>query len=261
MSTDLLSKAHIKGYVKKDGTYVKPHDRDGVPAAAAAPAVVHHHPKADDDGQPVVIKHPSHPSAPSTWHSPNAIATFTPGGDTPLSLNGVHLARWRDHPTTTEGWDFVDGIKDDLDEPAFKLPAGKKAAAGVVIEEPDGRCWLVHPSNEFGGYKASWPKGTVDPGLSLQAVACKEAFEETGLKIEITGFIGDYARTTSVARMYKAKRVGGLPTDAGWESQAVSLVPKEKLYEMLNMWSDHGIAESIGAGKAPEQTKKKDGLF
>ncbi|MGL4460243.1 MAG: NUDIX hydrolase, partial [Plesiomonas shigelloides] len=98
-------------------------------------------------------------------------------------------------------------------------------------------------------------KGTAEPDLSLQANAIKEAFEESGLQVEITGFIGDFERTTSVARMYKARRVGGDPTDAGWETQAVSLVPKEHLYRLLNMWPDHPIAESIGAGEAP---KKKE---
>ena len=87
----------------------------------------------------------------------------------------------------------------------------------------------------------------------MQANAIKEAFEESGLQVEIVGHIGDFERTTSVARMYRARRVGGDPTASGWESQAVSLVPKEKLHEILNMWPDHLVAESIGAGKAPSK--------
>ncbi|MNH39989.1 hypothetical protein D3C79_1012350 [compost metagenome] len=71
--------------------------------------------------------------------------------------------------------------------------------------------------------------------------------------MEITGLIGDFERTTSVARMYRARRVGGDPTASGWETQAVSLVPKEKMYDLLNMWPDHPIAESIGAGKATDK--------
>lgn len=253
-----LSKAHIKGYSRKDGTYVKPHERDtGMPAEPAKP--VHHHPRVGDNGQPVVVKEPSHASAPSTWHNPDAVATFVPDGDVPASLNGIPLRAWKDHPTTTEGWDYVDGVNDELWEPAFILPDGKKAASGVVIEEPDGRVWLVAPTNQFGGYQASFPKGTEEPGLSLQANAIKEAFEETGLKVEITGFIGDFERTTSVARLYRAKRVGGTPTAMGWESQAVHLVPKGMLYDHLNMWTDHSIAETIGAGPAPKKPAPKTG--
>lgn len=249
-----LTKAHIKGYSRRDGVYVQPHDRDT--GTAAAPAPVHHHPKMGEVGEPVVIKRPSHASAPSTWHNPDAVATFVPGGDVPASLNGVSLTAWKDHPRTTEGWDYVDGVDDNLYEPAFHLPPGKKAASGVIIEEPDGRVWLIAPTNQFGGYHASFPKGTAEDELSLQANAIKECFEESGLKVEITGFVGDFERTTSKARMYRAKRVGGTPTAMGWESQAVHLVPKGMLYDHLNMWPDHGIAETVGAGPAPAKPSK-----
>lgn len=249
---ELLAKGHIKGYTRRDGTYVKPHSRIG---DAAAPAS-HHHPRPGEKGEAVLVKHPHHASAPSTWHHPDAVATFLPDGDVPASINGVSLSEWKDHPTTADGWDFVDGQMDDLHEPPFHLPAGKKAASGVVIEESDGRVWLIHPTNQFGGYDASFPKGTAEPELSLQANAIKECFEESGLKVEITGFLGDYARTTSVARMYTARRVGGTPIAMGWESQAVSLVPKSRLYEQLNMWSDHSIADAITSESSVSESKK-----
>lgn len=255
---DDLTKAHIKGYSRKDGVYVRPHERD-TGEQGAAPAAVHHHPRLGDNGQPVVVHRPTHASAPSTWHNPDAVATFVPDGDVPPSLNGVPFRAWKDHPTTTEGWEYVDGINDELWEPAFMLPPGKKAAAGVIIEEPDGRVWLVAPTNQFGNYEASFPKGTEEPGLSLQATAIKEAFEETGLKVEILGVVGDYERTTSMARLYRAKRVGGTPTAMGWESQAVHLVPKGQLYEYLNMWTDHAAAETVGAGPAPKKPQPTQG--
>jgi 8-oxo-dGTP pyrophosphatase MutT (NUDIX family) len=251
----VLSKAHVKGYSRRDGSYVKPHERDaGEVVRTDIPP--HYHAHDDDAGKPVVIKYPTHASLPSTWHNPDAVATFVPNGDAPLSLNGVPLRSWRDHPTTVEGWDFAEGIDDNLDEPAFTLPEGKKAAAGVIIEEPDGRVWLVAPTNRFGGYKASFPKGTADMELSLQGTALKECFEETGLKIEITGFVMDIDRTTSKARFYRAKRVGGTPIDMGWESQGVHLVPKGELYGLLNMWTDHSVAEAVGAGPAPKPPEK-----
>lgn len=251
-----LAKAHVKGYSRKDGVYVRPHERSGEPGQVTHPEP-HFHPLHDDDGKPVVVHKPHHPSGPSTWHNPDAVATFVPQGDVPASLNGIQLRSWKDHPKTVEGWDYCDGINDDLDEPPFTLPPGKKAAAGVIIEEPDGRVWLIHPTNAFGGYEASFPKGTAEPELSLQGNALKECFEEAGLQVKITGFVGDFQRTTSVARMYRAKRIGGNPVDMGWESQAVSLVPKGHLYEHLNMWTDHAAAEAVGAGPAPEPPPKK----
>lgn len=249
-------KAHVKGYSRRDGTYVPPHERkDGPGAAPEAP--VYHHPRLSENGHKVQIKNPTHPSSHTTWHNPKAVATFVPNGDVPASINGVPLTRWKDHPRTTEGWDYVDGVNDDLHEPPFHLPDGKHASSGVIIEEPDGRIWMISPTNQFGGYEATFPKGTAEPELSLQANAIKEAFEESGLKVEITGFIGDFERTTSVARMYKARRIGGSPVHMGWETQAVHLVPKDKMYKLLNMWPDHPIAESIGAGKAPAKPSKK----
>src|SRR3546814_3051951 len=92
--------------------------------------------------------------------------------------------------------------------PPFHVSPGKVASSGVIVEEPDGRVWLVGPTNGFGGYRSTFPKGNAEPELSLQANAIKEAFEETGLRVKITGFVGDFTRTTSVARLYRAVRVG-----------------------------------------------------
>lgn len=251
---DLL-KAHVKGYSTRKGVYVAPHERIDRPGASKVAQPVHHHPRLSENGAKVAIHAPTHASSHTTWHNPNAVATFTPDGDVPLSLHGVPIREWKDHPITTLGWEYGDGVNDALHEPPFHLPEGKNASSGVIIEEPDGRIWVVHPTNKFGGYEATFPKGSAEPELSLQANAVKEAFEESGLEIEITGFIGDFERTTSVARMYKARRVGGSPVHAGWESQAVSLVPKHKLEDILNMWPDHAIIESITGMKL---SNKKD---
>lgn len=245
--TDDLTKAHVNGHMR-GSVYVRPHERGGVPAHIEP----HHHPRPGEKGEPVLIKHPHHASAPSTWDNPDAVATFVPDGDAPRELNGVPMRRWRDHPTTVEGWDYCDGIAEDLVEPPIKPKPGKSVGAGVIVEEVDGRCWVIHPTNRFGDYESTFPKGTAEPGLSLQGNALKECFEESGLQVKITGFVGDFERSTSVARFYRARRVGGDPTACGWESQGVSLIPKSMLYEFLNGRADHPIAESIGAGPAPK---------
>ena len=111
-------------------------------------------------------------------------------------------------------------------------------AAGVVIEETDGRVWLVAPSNAFGGYQATFPKGRIDGHASRQASAIREAYEEAGLQVRITGFFADSNRSQSYTRYYRAQRTGGNPVLMGWESQAVHLVPKAALKDFLTHPND-----------------------
>lgn len=273
--TKLVLKAHIKGYTRKDGVYVKPHDDGKAPAKAkpapgkkvfyskpkpapvpygvhhnesGKPRMVFHHPQLGETGHRVVVNNPSQPSPEPSWKSPDKVAVFVPKGIVPKEINGIVVAPWEDAPETDGGWAFVDGTL-DIKEPPLKMKAGMRPAAGVIIEEPDGRVWVISPTNAFGGYKNTFPKGGAEKGLSLQQNAIKEAWEESGLKIEITGILGDFERTTSIARMYTARRVGGDPTTMGWETQAVQLVPKEKLLETMNMPSDKEIVARYLAKK------------
>jgi len=168
----------------------------------------------------------------------------------PHSLNGVAFDHF-DAPKTNQGWNQL-AAKTKIDEPPFNIPKGESAGAGVIIQEPDGRVWVIHPTNAYGGYAATFPKGGVEKDMNLQSTAMKEAFEESGLKVELTGFAGDIKRTTSTARYYYAKRVGGTPVDAGWESENVTLAPVEDLHDILNVPTDKGMASKfLGASPKP----------
>jgi 8-oxo-dGTP pyrophosphatase MutT (NUDIX family) len=219
------------------------------------------HPQKDEHGKAVPLYNPTKPTGPETWEDPAAKATFVPGGKAPASLNGMALAPWLDHPVDPDDWDDVEGQDATLVEPELKVASHKQPAAGLVIEEPDGRVWVVHPSNMFAGYKRTFPKGHTETGINLQASAIKEAFEESGLKAEITGFLGDFERGLTTTRYYTARRTGGTPTDCGWESQAVSLVPKSMLYDLLNRDVDHPIAEAAGAGPIPKPKHLPEGDY
>lgn len=215
------------------------------------------HPQKGPDGKPITINEPHKATGKDTWDDAGKTATFTPGGEAPAALHGVPFGRWTDAPTTADGWQNVKGQMKGLDDDwPLEVPKGKRPAAGVIVEEPDGRIWLVHPTNGFGGYKATFPKGGQEDRIpSLQANAIKEAWEESGLRVEITGVLGDVERSTSVARYYTARRVGGTPRDMGWETQAVSLVPRSKLKDALNQKVDKDIADDLdilghGVGKA-----------
>jgi len=118
----------------------------------------------------------------------------------------------------------------------------KTLSSGIIMREPDGKVWLVRPMNEYGGYKYTFPKGGIEKGLSAQANAIKETYEETGLKARITGFAGDHEGSTTITRYYFGAREAGSPTDHGRETYKVELVHPDKLLGVLNRTRDKEIA-------------------
>jgi ADP-ribose pyrophosphatase YjhB (NUDIX family) len=204
-----------------------------------------YHPHQDEHGKPVLIKHPSTPTTAEAWQDAAAIATAIPGGQMPAIINGILVSPWTDHPKTAEGWNAITSQQLDQEEPPLKQAPGFKASAGIVILESDGRVWIVAPTNHFGGYEWTFPKGTVTQDMTLHATAICEAMEESGLQVRITALLGDFTRTTSVCRLYLGERIGGSPASMGWESQAASLVPLDALPRLLNGAADKPVIEAL----------------
>lgn len=201
------------------------------------------HPRLRDQGQPVQIKRPSTASPASAWADPAAIATAIPDSAMPDAILGVPVAPWKDAPATPAVWEaLVANIS--FSEPPMPSAPGKKPGAGVVTVEPDGRVWVVKPTDGFGGYSTTFPKGKLD-GLSPRAAALKEAFEESGLQVELAGFLCDSVRSTSLTRYYLARRIGGSPAAMDWESQAVMLVPASRLKEVLTSPNDQPVIQAL----------------
>lgn len=202
------------------------------------------HPKLGEHGKRVELKYPSQLSPLNAWSDAKAIACVVPEGPMPGEINGISASAWRNVPSSAPDWEALAATA-AVHEPEFKVPAGYKKAAGVVVREPDGRVWVVAPTNAFGGYKATFPKGTVESGMSLQATALVEALEESGLKVRLVQHLVDVKRSQSYTRYYLAERVGGNPADMGWESQAVMLVPKTQLAKVVVHPNDAPILEAL----------------
>lgn len=167
--------------------------------------------------------------------------------------------------TPPDTWEGISG--DGVEEPELPdLPKGVKLSSGVIIREPDGRVWMVRPLNGFGGYKQTFPKGNVGDDLSTQDSAIKEAWEETGLKVKLTGFAGDARGDTSMTRFYYAERETGDPADAGREAEGVILAPVDRLHDFLNRSRDRKIADHLmeeaesweGSGSSTESSSSEE---
>lgn len=206
----------------------------------------HYHPRQDDKGQPLALHQPSQATALATWADPNQRASVTPQAQMPASVGGLAIASWKSAPTRAAGWERLAQAA-TLNEPPLKSLPGKAPASGAVVVEADGRVWVVSPSNRFGGYTHTFPKGKLEAqeGLSLQANALKEVFEESGLQVELIGVLCDSVRSTSVTRYYLARRVGGNPADMGWESQAVHLVPMAQLAAFVSHSNDQAVLAAL----------------
>jgi 8-oxo-dGTP pyrophosphatase MutT (NUDIX family) len=204
------------------------------------------HPRPNDQGQAVTIQTPSQATPLTSWQDPGAFACVVPGGPMPEELHGVPFEHWFAASATTQEWEAL-ATRHWIKEPDFVVPVGlKRTASGAVVREKDGRIWMVAPSNQFGGYKATFPKGTLE-AKSAQATALIEVFEESGLQIRLQRHLVDVRRSTSYTRYYLAERIGGHPADMGWESQAVMLVPANQLMDHLNNPHDWAIVDAIKA--------------
>jgi len=202
------------------------------------------HPRKDPKGKDVPLKQPHKPTPDMTWDDPTQTAVVVPDGPMPAALHGVRFAPWSDVPRERGGWLRLAGSC-DFKEPAFD-PMGMPPASGAVIVEPDGRAWLVAPSNAYGGYRATYPKGKTN-GMDMRATALKEVFEESGLQVELIAHLIDITKTGSRTRYYLARRIGGNPADMGWESQAVMLAPLSALKGLLNQAVDHKVVDALSS--------------
>jgi 8-oxo-dGTP pyrophosphatase MutT (NUDIX family) len=68
-------------------------------------------------------------------------------------------------------------------------PRADKVRYGGVVFDRDGRVLLRQPSNHYGGYHWTFPKGRPDVGEHPTTTALRETLEETGHRPVITGHL------------------------------------------------------------------------
>lgn len=110
-----------------------------------------------------------------------------------------------------------------------------KVAVGVLIEDA-GRLLLIKRGNDPERGKWSVPAGFVDAGEDPARAAEREALEETGLQVRVTGLCDVFSRigTTEGADIfivYRARATGG-QLGPGDDAEAVRYFSSDELPEL-----------------------------
>ena len=107
----------------------------------------------------------------------------------------------------------------------------------AVLVDGEGKTLLIRRSKankNFTG-KWEWPGGKVDPGEDFAVAAIREAKEETGLDVELTGVAGvaqfEMPKAFVVMLCMEARIVGGTMTLSD-EHDAFQWAPLSKLHEI-----------------------------
>ena len=98
-------------------------------------------------------------------------------------------------------------------ECGFVFYLGPKLVAGAIIELDDA-ILLIKRAIEPGYGKWTFPGGFVERGEAAEAAAEREALEEAGVQIEVTGIVGLYTYEGQIPAIavFAARVTGGEPT-------------------------------------------------
>ena len=111
----------------------------------------------------------------------------------------------------------------------FVFYLGPKLVAGAIFEM-DGGIVLVQRDIEPGYGKWTFPGGFVERGERAEAAAEREALEETGVEIEVTGIVGLYTYDGQIPAIavFVASAVGGDPDAAGRNTRREELPTRRR---------------------------------
>ena len=110
----------------------------------------------------------------------------------------------------------------------FVFYLGPKLVAGAIIER-DGGILLIKRAIEPGYGKWTFPGGFVERGEAAEAAAEREALEEAGMQIEVTGIVGLYTYEGQIPAIavFAARVTGGEPTPLDETLEVKSFAPDD----------------------------------
>ena len=120
--------------------------------------------------------------------------------------------------------------------PRPPLTGSRRVRAGVVVVE-DGRVALIKRVREGRTYYTV-PGGGVEPGETVEQAAIREAREELGLEVALTGLLATL-EFAGVHHYYRADAIGGELGTGTWPDHAArDAVEREKRGTYEAMWVD-----------------------
>ncbi len=129
----------------------------------------------------------------------------------------------------------------------FVFYQGPKLVAAAIFEL-DGGIVMTQRSIEPGYGKWTFPGGFVERGERAEAAAEREALEESGVEIEITGIVGLYTYEGQIPAIavFAARALGGEPTPLD-ETLAVKSFPRDGLpwSEMAFPSTEHALKDYL----------------
>ena len=114
-------------------------------------------------------------------------------------------------------------------ECGFVFYLGPKLVAGAIFEL-DGGIVLIQRSIEPGYGRWTFPGGFVERGEVAESAAEREALEEAGVEVEVTGIVGLYTYEGQVPAIavFAARATGGEPAPLD-ETLDVKRFPRDEL--------------------------------
>jgi 8-oxo-dGTP pyrophosphatase MutT (NUDIX family) len=144
-------------------------------------------------------------------------------------------------------------------------PALATSAGGIVVSSQQDRLSLVVGMRRRGRDTVTWtlPKGTPDPGESLEETAIREVTEETGLEVRIVeplsaieyAFVQDSSRIRKTVHYFLMVPTGGDLSLHDREFERVRWVPFDEAGSLLSFATERELvaaaAERLAGAGSP----------
>jgi 8-oxo-dGTP pyrophosphatase MutT (NUDIX family) len=123
------------------------------------------------------------------------------------------------------------------------------SAGGVVftVNQKQIHICIVAPTNGYGGYTWTFPKGRMESGESKESTAVREVAEEAGVVAEIEKFhpyLGLFSGTSSNSHYFVMRAVGSTAkTDGEMAETKWATIPEAR--KLLNSSRDQSILDKF----------------